>query len=387
MTTPDSQPTETVNRVDAAIAMAWFGPDEHGITLTARHIATAASTLGFGGALLHEVRPDRLMTLVDRLPATTRLLHLHANDWLFADAAVDVHHTIAALADRLQRRRVALAVTLHDLPQLSDGDALYRRRCHTYRQLVAVAVGVIVCSEHERSLLQEALRVPAAAGVPSGPGGSGRPFKVIPLPIDPMVRSGTADGCSTRRSDRTRSDESVSPTVGIFGYLYPGKGHREVIEELTGMYPDPSVVAVGRASDRHTDLPDELSELAGRRGIVFRCTGYVADEDLPAMLGSVTVPLAPHTHISASGSINSWLAARRRPLVPAGRYVGELERRMPGSMWTYPPGQLRQTVERAIAQPELTWLPEDLVVEPTTPMVAERYLDWLRSLAAGVGAG
>ena len=382
MTTPDIAPPDAATRIDAAIAMGWSGPDDHGITLTARHIASAAITLGFGGAVLHEAQPDRLMNLVDRLPPSTRLLHLQVNDWLFADAGMDVDHTIATLADRLQRRRVALAMTLHDLPQRSNGDALYRRRCNTYRQMVAASVGVAVSSEHERLLLQEALRhTPAAEVSPVSAGGpAGVPLVVIPLPIEPMVTSGPTHGLPTPTLDRTRPGDPVAPTIGIFGYLYPGKGHREVIEALTGMDSGPAVVAIGRASDRHTELLDDLTELAARRGIVFRCTGYVSDADLPGMLRSVTVPLAPHTHISASGSINSWLAAGRRPLVPAGRYVDELERRMPGSMWIYQPGQLRQSVERAIAQPELTWLPPDLRVEPTTRMVAQRYLEWLRSL-------
>ena len=278
---------DAATSIDAAIAMGWSGPDDHGITLTARHIASAAITLGFGGAVLHEAQPDRLMNLVDRLPPSTRLLHLQVNDWLFADAGMDVDHTIATLADRLQRRRVALALTLHDLPQRSNGDALYRRRCNTYRRMVAASVGVAVSSEHERLLLQEALRHTPAAEVPpvSAGGPAGVPLVVIPLPIEPMVTSGPTHGLPTPTLDRTRPGDPVPPTIGIFGYLYPGKGHREVIEALTGMDSRPAVVAIGRASDRHTELLDDLTELAARRGIVFRCTGYVSDAELPACFG------------------------------------------------------------------------------------------------------
>jgi hypothetical protein len=171
--------------------------------------------------------------------------------------------------------------------------------------------------------------------------------------------------------------------VGIFGYLYPGKGHREVLDELTGMDPAPTVMAIGRASDRHADLPDELSAVATRNGLSVRCTGYVADAQLAQQLRAVTVPVAPHTHISASGSINSWISVGRRPLVPAGRYVAELDSRMPGAVWIYQPGELRRKVEWAFAHPELTWLPPDVVVGPTTELVAARYLDWLREQALG----
>ena len=101
----------------------------------------------------------------------------------------------------------------------------------------------------------------------------------------------------------------------------------------------------------------------------------------------MTVPLAPHTHISASGSINSWIAAGRRPLVPAGRYVAELDRRMPGAVWIYQPGELLTCIKSAVAHPERTMLPNDFPVGPTTELVAGRYLDWVREQASSLPPG
>lgn len=364
--------------LDASIAMGWCGPEEHGIARVSRQIADAATNLGFSGVVVHEVRPARLIDMVDRLPAATRLLHLQLNDWLFADGGADVDQAIATLAGRLQCRQVKLSVTLHDLPQLSDGSDLYQRRRNTYRQLAASTVDIAVSSEHERLLLHEAFTdaEPAAMAGPPRLQPPVVPVTVIPLPIDPLVPSpfiDRAEACPV---------EWTPLSVGIFGYLYPGKGHREVIEEMTGMDPVPALVAVGRASDRHMELLDELAEVARRRGIAFHCTGYVPDPELLGRLQEVTIPLAPHTHISASGSINSWLSAHRRPLVPAGRYVAELERRMPGALWIYQPGELRRNLEWAMAHPELTWLAKDVLVGPSTQMVAARYLAWLRSSAA-----
>ena len=360
--TPDA-PVTSNQSLDKLIALGWCGPDEHGIPRVARQIAGAAAHLGFAGTIVHECDPSRLNDLVDRLPPATRLLHLHVNDWLFADAQSDADAAVTELIHRLDDRRIRLAVTLHDVPQLSDGHALYQRRSNTYRLIVTSAIGVLVSSEHERVLLREAL---TDAPEPADQVAIG----VIPLPIDPMTPP-----------DRVaEAGEQAPTTVGIFGYLYPGKGHREVLEELMGMDPPLAVVAVGRASDRHTGLVDELTTVARRNGIDFRCTGYVPDSDLPRTLRRVGIPLAPHTHISASGSINSWIAAGRRPLVPAGRYVAELEQRIPGAVWIYQPGDLRRNIERAALHPELTWLPTGLSVGPTTPMVAGRFLDWLRQL-------
>ena len=170
-------------------------------------------------------------------------------------------------------------------------------------------------------------------------------------------------------------------TVGIFGYVYPGKGHREVLDELADCRPPVNVLAIGRPSDRHVDLIADLTRTATDRGMSFRCTGYVPDSDVLGQLRGALIPVAPHTHISASGSINSWIAAGRCPLVPAGRYATELAHRMPGAVRTYQPGSLRPAVEAAVEDPALTWLPPGLAVGPSTRTVAGRYLDWLRRRA------
>ena len=168
----------------------------------------------------------------------------------------------------------------------------------------------------------------------------------------------------------------------MLGYLFPGKGHRDVLEELAGLSTPVTVVAIGRPSPGQEYLLDDLTALADRLGVGFRCTGYVPDADLPAELRRVTVPLAAHTRVSASGSINSWIAAGRRPLVAAGRYATELDARLPGALRIYQPGELRQAVETSIAEPDLTVLRPGLTVGPSTAEVARRYQGWLRTIAA-----
>ena len=60
----------------------------------------------------------------------------------------------------------------------------------------------------------------------------------------------------------------MTRTVGIFGYLYPGKGHREVLDELSSCQPAVDVFAIGRASDRHRELVGELTDSRHRQGDV-----------------------------------------------------------------------------------------------------------------------
>jgi hypothetical protein len=344
------------------VALGWCGPPEHGVPRLARQLARAARDLGFSGPVVQEPDPAQVIDLVAGLPPTVRLLHLHVSDWLFADAGVGADHAMAGLVRSLRDRGVALSVTLHDLPQPTDGPDLYQRRAATYGAIVESVAGVVVCSEHERTLLDDALladgrRLPAAPDA----------VMVIPLPIDPAGPT-PAGGPS-----------AMTRTVGIFGYLYPGKGHREVLDELASCQPAVDVLAIGRASDRHRELVADLTEVATGRGMSFRCTGYVPDSEVTARLRAPLIPVAPHTHVSASGSINSWIAAGRRPLVPSGRYASELGKRIPGSVHLYEPGQLRGAVEAAIDDPALTWLPPGTAVGPTTPAAAATYLAWLRA--------
>ena len=293
--------------------------------------------------------------MVDRLPTSVRLLHLHLNDWLPASGDAPATAVIADLATRVHRRGLRLTATLHDIPQPADGAELYRRRCADYRSIIALTAGVVVSSDHERTLLRDAVGEPEL------------PVEVIPLPIDrlPVIEGQFLD--------------TAPITVGMLGYLFPGKGHREVLAELAGM--PVTVLAIGRPSPGQEYLLGELTAAARAARVGFRCTGFVPDADLPARLRRVSVPVAAHTRISASGSINSWIAAGRRPLVPAGRYVTELDRRNPGSLRIYQPGDLRRAVESAIAEPDLTVLGPDVEVGPSTCEVARHYLTWLRRLA------
>ncbi|GAA2009864.1 glycosyltransferase [Nakamurella flavida] len=324
---------------DPVLAWAVCGPVDHGVVEVADRIARAD-----GGGIV-EPDPARLASLADRLPPGTRVLHLHVTDWLFGGSAAAAR--VGELADRLTARGVQLTLTLHDLPQPSDGAELFDRRTSTYRELVARAAAVVVSSDHERRLLAE-------IGVPV------EDVAVIPLAIDPLPTVDVA---------------VESGTVGVFGYLYPGKGHAEVLEALLRRGSG-TLVAVGRPSDRHADLVDELAGAAHAGGVGFRCTGYVPADRVATELRRVAVPVAPHTHVSASGSINSWLAAGRRPLVPAGRYVRELADRLPGSLTLYDPADLDGALERAFAEPGSTWLAGDLAVGPSTAEVAGRYRAW-----------
>ena len=103
--------------------------------------------------------------------AQPRRLHLHFSDRLWASDPAAAARRVEALA-----RRHPLTVTLHDLPQPSDGDDSHRRRADCYRHVIAAARGV-VCNSHWEAGLVAALPAGTGRGAQRGDpaaGGSGR---------------------------------------------------------------------------------------------------------------------------------------------------------------------------------------------------------------------
>ena len=83
-------------------------------------------------------------------------MHLHATDRLFGTGPEDAAEVVERWAARCR-----LTLTLHDVPQTSDG-AMFERRRTAYARMVAAAERVAVNSRHEQLLMAEFL--PDAAG-------------------------------------------------------------------------------------------------------------------------------------------------------------------------------------------------------------------------------
>jgi len=299
------------------------GPAEHGVTAAA--LAQAAA-LGEDGPVLVSRHPGRpgVAELLDAVRAAAPgTVHAHVTDKLFGRTPEEAADVVVALA---QAR--PLVLSLHDLPQASDGPVNARRRTTAYRRMAQAAAAVVVASHHEARLL-------AACGVDAPP-------SVVPLPVaDLSALAPAADADATPRA------------VAVLGYLYPGKGHEGVLAALGALPPGVGLTAWGRASEGHDDLIAALTASARALGRPFSVTGYVPDEDLPGLLRSAVLPVAPHEHLSASGSINTWIGAGRRPLVPRSDYALELLERSPGCVWLY--DDLATALGQAWADPRATW--------------------------------
>lgn len=317
------------------------GPDRHGV-------------VRFGIELDEALRAADFHTRLTRC-APTDLdsgVHVQFTDRLFGRTAAEAATSVVALAAHAHAAGHRVTVTLHDLPQPSDGTH-FAGRAEAYRRICAAVDAVVVSSAHEAVLLDDV---------------DARPPEVVVIPL-PLATP----------APRPARPPAQPPSVGVFGYLYPGKGHDDVLAAMTGIPRNVWFMAIGEPSPGHDDLVESLSASARRGHRPFAITGHVPGHALRATLQAITVPVAHHRHVSASGSLNSWISAGRRPLTPIGRYTSEIAERNPGALLLYPDDRdgLASAITAALGRPESTWLPPSTVCEPTVAGAAQRYAEVL----------
>ncbi|WP_166404836.1 glycosyltransferase family 4 protein [Labedella endophytica] len=321
--------------------------------LVGRDLGVAESEWGAGSA------PERI--------------HAQFTDRLWARSPEDAAARFVALAAGRQ-----VSVTLHDVPQPSDGHA-FERRIAAYSVVIGAAELVIVNSRHELALLDEVGLRPAA------------PVVVAPLPASPALHlppSATrpsvalGEGCSARDEASGAAESgapgepgaATDPTVAVLGYIYPGKGHRETIEATAEAGVPLAVRALGAPSPGHEADAAELVSLGATLGVDVTVSGFLSDDELITEAARVAVPVVAHQHFSASGSINSWVSAGRRPLVLRTRYTEEMDALRPGTLTLVDPSGLADAIARAHADPASTVLATGTSTRPHLDDTAAAYL-------------
>ncbi|MDJ0392866.1 hypothetical protein QMK17_05925 [Rhodococcus sp. G-MC3] len=324
------------------------GPRTHGVVRYA--VAVHGALNGTGDrqriAYAHTPHPGIPTELAD-----CTLVHVHVTDRLFGRTPA---HATAALSTMIRGIGRPVSVTLHDLPQHSDGSGMVARAAF-YRDVAEHAAGVVVSSQHEASLFREHVSERIDP-------------EVVPLMIEtPVIETPMI----VRASEGPR-------TVGVLGFVYPGKGHAEAMDAAKELPADIGFVALGMPSPGHEYLVDELRSAADRSGRSFEITGFLDDEELRARAATITVPVAYHRHLSASGSINTWIACGRKPLVPRGSYTEELNARSPGVVTLHEDGQdaLRASMSDAVDDPARTWIAPSVSPVPSAADVARMYDDF-----------
>ncbi|PUA80205.1 hypothetical protein C7S10_16685 [Nocardioides currus] len=314
-----------------------LGPVGHGVTRYAGEVAEAVGA--------------RVVRRLDRVTAG-RPVHLHLTDRLFGRAPEDAARAVESLS-----RRVHLTVTLHDVPQPTDGP-VFGARAAAYARMVRASRAWATNSWHEHALVHRWCAVGTAG-------------TVIPLPV--LVAGAPVADRETVRPH---------PVVGVFGYVYPGKGHRQVVRAVSAVRRGGTMARVevlGGAAPGHGREVEALLRASADRGVPVEVTGRVPEADVVVRLRQVSVPVVAHRNVSASGSLNSWVAAGRRPLVRDGAYAREMAGLRPGTITLFDDSTLVPALESALARPASTWTTPGTDLAPGLEDTAAAYVAWWAS--------
>lgn len=286
------------------------GPPEHGVARFAVDCARAAGT-----ALIEVAHVGDLPAALTAHPGTP--VHLHITDPLFGSTPDEAAGAVESLA-----RDRPVAVTLHDVPQPAEGAERCRSRARAYRRIAAASGLVMVSSEHEQRLCaDEGIAVDVVVPLP---------VPALPVPALPTpARTGAAPTARAVPALDLRS-------VGVFGFLHPGKAVDVVAEAVARLAADGddrvTLRLLGAPAEGHEEYVVAALDTVRAAGGRAEVTGRIDDDELAGTLGEVTVPVALFRNVSASGSLNTWAAAGRRPLVGDSDYTREMEQIRPGSL-------------------------------------------------------
>lgn len=324
-----------------------LGPDTHGVTRYAGEVADAA-------------RAPVVRDVTELVPGAA--VHLHLTDRLLGEP-----EDAAAAVEQLARR-VRLTVTLHDVPQPTDGP-VFAARAEAYGRIVRASHAWATNSWHEHALVDRWI----AAGARG---------TVIPLPV-PVAPAEPGTQGRPGPSRAVTGAVATEPVVGVFGFVYPGKGHRQVVRAVAALRRAGTMASVrvlGDAAPGHADEVEALVRTGRARGVPVEVTGRVPDDGLVRALRSVAVGVTAHRNVSASGSLNSWIAAGRRPLVRDGSYAREMAALRPGTLNLFDDATLVPRLDAALRRPTSTWTAPDADLGPRLEETAAAYRAWWASV-------
>lgn len=371
------------------------GPEQHGVVLHGLGLAQASSGLAAtmvrlpSSTLSGPSARLALSELIDRAAGPHRVgpvdrVMVQVTDRLFATTPESAADRLCALG-----RSTSLVLCLHDLPHPAEGVRRCARRQQAYGRMARAAEVVVVASEHERILLNGCLETRSETETATTGAGDGSnqaesrrrragaaEVVVIPLPLERFAAAHPG-AMPAAGSARLPAAALRAPELGVLGFLYPGKGIEQVIDAAAALAHRFGPVAVtnyGAVADGHTDYARQLEALSRQRGVRLTVTGFLPAADLVAALRRTSVPVAAHRHVSASGSIGTWLGAGRRPVVRAGGWANELGSRIPGALRLT--DDVTGAVGAALVDPASTWL-GDVRLGPGWAEVAGRHLDLL----------
>ncbi len=220
----------------------------------------------------------------------------------------------------LRSLRRPLVVTMHDV-FVSQG-RWARRLSPTalgIRRLAHAATSLVVHSEDERSRLVGL--VPAA--------------KVEVVPHFVEIRPSLPDRAAARR-ELGLGDQRV---VTLLGTITKRRGHRLVIDAMTGLPSDVTALFVGSNIEGRDHVRLELEQHAADVGVAdrVRFLGYLPEGELEQVLVATDVALCPFRVMSASGALATWISAGRPIVTSDLAPFRELDALAPGALQPFAP--------------------------------------------------
>jgi colanic acid/amylovoran biosynthesis protein len=343
-----------------------LGSPEAGVARYGRVVAAALARRPGVEVVEHHADFDR-----DAMPGALRACLQAARRLRGADAVVVPYtrhvwggrrlRAAQAVLLHLALRRRTLVV-LHDVYETGPERRRFERPDAERLALSAhlrLAGGVAVHGEHERDRLRG---LPRSCDV-----------NVIPHFVE---RRELPD------RDEARAALGVEPgeyVVSVLGFIHPRKGHGLLIEALAGMDLGVKLWFLGSPAPGAEDSAAELEARARELGLGSRVTftGYLPEDELERRLAATDLAACPYADVSASGSLSTWIGARRPVLATDLPATRELRDAAPDALGLLPertPAALHTAINGArLDGPPPAEAFEPLLGERSVERTAERY--------------
>jgi glycosyltransferase involved in cell wall biosynthesis len=180
---------------------------------------------------------------------------------------------------------------------------------------------------------------------------------------------------------RARSHFGVSEqtqVVAMVGWMNPRKNYELAVEALSLLPQSTELWLIGGAGLGLDWYQGRVEELARARGVAARVTitGSVPEGELEQRLAAVDVGLCPYQRISASGSLSTFLGARRPVIATDVEFVRELSDLAPGvvhRLERLDPAALADSIKLALRRPGEATAFEPILRQRSLAATSERY--------------
>jgi glycosyltransferase involved in cell wall biosynthesis len=143
--------------------------------------------------------------------------------------------------------------------------------------------------------------------------------------------------------------------VTLLGFIHRRKGHALLVEALARLPQEYVVVFLGGpcsgpgCEEFLTALRDRAKSLGVQDRL--RVTGYVGDSELATYLAATDLAVCPFSRMSASSSLSTWIACRKRILASRIPQIADYNALAPGAIevfWPLTPEALAARIEHVI---------------------------------------